>query len=361
MAINEELKKLYSDNIEGIKEISDKSDITDNGESYSKWDGPILMHCWEQHYDDAKFKILFIGQEPNKWIERAWDEIEEPLKRYEEFALARETKDVTTIWRAIFEINKMLNPNSENTQNFLWTDVSKYSTWEGKKINDSDFKFINKRFNVLQEEIKIIDPSVIIFFSGPDYDQWIKDQFKGNITFDEHLLQDIPKRELSIVRLDSEKQLLPVHTYRTYHPGFLSYSNKWYFLNAIALHCMGFNLESIVKKLKDDFYNLQDVIIDEHEINNRLGSKEWTLKLKIPKWEHFSIGFQFQDDGFRSFFYGILNDRKTYHKGLLDQISTLQNNNEAPSELWPYWNWYEQKNWDKKIYKLIKWGNSITF
>ncbi|HEY9361700.1 MAG TPA: hypothetical protein VIQ00_00460 [Chitinophagaceae bacterium] len=166
MGINEKLIQLYAAQINGLKDICDKSELITATETYSKWDGPILMHCWEQDYNNAAFKILFIGQEPNTWIDRAWDEVERPLERYEKFALAENKKDKTTFWKAIFDINNFINSGDQNSKQFLWTNVSKYSTWEGKRINDTDFNFINQRLNLLQEEIKIVNPNAIIFFQG---------------------------------------------------------------------------------------------------------------------------------------------------------------------------------------------------
>jgi hypothetical protein len=143
MNINEKLIDLYNSNLSGLKAICEEFD--------DKLDGPQLMHCWEEDYKNAEIKILFIGQEPNSWVCRCWPEIERPLERYKEFALAtNEKNDETTFWKGVLELNKILNPRLKNRLCFLWTNVSKYSTKEGGRITDKDFDFINENFNVLQ-------------------------------------------------------------------------------------------------------------------------------------------------------------------------------------------------------------------
>lgn len=357
MSINKKLNELYNSQIKGLKEISDKADVTAIDETYSKWDGPHLMYCWEDDYNNASPKILFIGKEPNTWVDCAWDQIEGPLEKYKEFALATNKPNITTFWRAVFEIIALINGNDKKVKNFLWTNVSKYCTWEGKGITNEDFYFINRKFNVLQDEIRITAPDIIIFFSGPDYDERIKAQFKANVEFNSRVLKNIPEKQLSLVKTGEENEIIPIHTYRTYHPSYLN-RNKWYFLNSIALDCLGFNLEEIIDKLKSDFNKLTHVIVNDGEINIHFGMNKSTINLEVPEWKNYTIGFQFEENAFRCFFYGILNKNIKNDK-LIDKIKSLPNS-EEPNELWPYWKWYEQKNWSRKTFEEILTGEFIN-
>ncbi len=358
MNINDKLNELYSFQIDGLRKISDKSDVISEEGTYSKWDGPHLMYCWEQDYKDAHLKILFIGQENNAFYDCAWDQIKKPIDKYAEFALA-EKNEHSLFWQAVYEIKSLLNPKSENSKNFLWTNVSKYSTWEGKRITDEDFHFINKNLNLLESEISIINPDIVIFFSGPDYDRWIKAQFSSTVQFDEKVLSTIPARELSFFKVVEEDCVLPNRTYRTYHPNYLNRSKKWYFLNAIALDCMGLNFNDILDKIKSDFKSLKNVRFNVDEISNNFGCRKSTVKLEVISWKNFSIGFQFQENAFCSFFYGILNDKEIEDEKIINEINLLMTNNEKPTKLWPYWNWHGERNWTKKTFEEIESGEFI--
>ncbi len=71
--INNKLHRMYKEKIDGLKNSPDFSE---------KVDGPILMHCWEEDYQNSKVKILFVGQECNGWIGYMDDNVEESLKGY---------------------------------------------------------------------------------------------------------------------------------------------------------------------------------------------------------------------------------------------------------------------------------------
>ena len=245
MNINEKLIELYNSNLGGLKAIHEKFD--------DQVDGPQLMYCWEENYKNAEIKILFIGQEPNTWIcNRSWAEIEKPLKRYEEFALAsNRKKDVTTFWKGVLEMNEILNRKSDNRFGFLWMNVSKYSTKEGGRITDKDFDFINENFNVLQSEINIIKPDVVIFFSGPDLDERIRVQFEGEMTFKE-IHNDIPPRELAKI----VHKNLPKDTYRVYHPIALQRQKKWNYLQLIINQIKDYDTSQILELFKTQMHEV---------------------------------------------------------------------------------------------------------
>ena len=214
MSINENLKQLYSENLSIIEKIS--SELKDD------YDGPLLMHCWNENFNNAKYKILFIGQEHTTTYWFANDDIEDPLKWYENFCLAKNYN--SPFWRAVKQLNKTLNGNAAHEPNFLWTNVSKYATSEGKSVGFEKHRQITNEFgfNVLADEIEIIKPDVVIFLSGYNYDKWITLQFNSSITFDDKINETIPAQELSLVKQTSGTPILPVHTYRTHHPTTLS-------------------------------------------------------------------------------------------------------------------------------------------
>ncbi len=344
MSLNQNLKDLYRDNLQIIETISE--------ELKDDFDGPLLMNSWDEEFESAKFKILFIGQEHTNTYWFANDAIEAPLKWYEKFELGKNYN--SPFWRAVKQINKTLNRNKSHKRNFLWTNVSKYSTSEGKSIGYEIHSHLVKDlgFNLLANEIKIIKPDAIIFLSGSKYDNWIKIQFPYDLNFDTPLQSNIPSEELSLITCKDEVPIIPKYTYRTHHPMTLLF-NKWHYLNIISLHIMGFNFEDILEKFNRGLSHLVGVRVKKIETN--FGSKESTFTLQVPTWKNFSIGFQFEDDGFTSLFYGVFkNDIGLENKCVITQLNSLQdNNNNTLSLLWPYWDWFEARDWNKKTFEEI--------
>ena len=218
--INQKLEKLYRDNQSGIDEL---------GVQNSNLESVHLLHVWEKEYLDSDYRILFLGKETNGWMGDYVNEVTRLTGRYERFELCKKKKGNkrTVIWQAMYEMNKLLNP--EKVKNFVWSNVSKSSTMNGKGLSDSVFERVVDKFNVLEEEIRILNPDVVIFLSGHGYDSRIRKQLQGDTEFFE-LDTNIDKKELAIVKNKS----LPVLSFRTHHPGYLRPKTKWDFLYKIV-------------------------------------------------------------------------------------------------------------------------------
>jgi hypothetical protein len=72
---------------------------------------------------------------------------------------------------------------------------------------------------LLRTEIEILQPTSVIFFTGPDYDH-ILEHYYSDIKYEAILL---PTR--SFAKLHHPQ--LPVKSYRTYHPRALSQQKLW--------------------------------------------------------------------------------------------------------------------------------------
>jgi hypothetical protein len=211
MNINNQLENLYAKNISGVSELENL-----------ELDGPLLMHCWEKEYLNSNFKILFIGQETYSWAGDIVTDINNEVNRYKQFV----NMEVSTpFWNCIYRINEQLNQNQNN--NFQWTNISKFCNVKPPYPLSFDVHTKTvEHFNVLKEEIEILKPDVIIFFSGHSYDDKIEIQFKENLEF-LSVFDEIPKIELARIK----GSCLPEHTYRTYHPNYLQRSKKKYIID----------------------------------------------------------------------------------------------------------------------------------
>jgi hypothetical protein len=218
--INKKLHKAYNEKIKGLKNSPEFADEVD---------GPILMHCWEEEYNKSAYKILFVGQECNGWIGYMDDKIDTSIDGYKEFALSK-NGNRTIFWQYVNRINSALNPAQAEGKNFLWTNVSKFSTLDGKGLDwDTHVSTINN-FNCLKEEINATKPDVVIFLSGPNYDGKINVQFNNEVKFEPFKERHI--REISKL----EHPDLPQQTYRIYHPNYLQRSKKSYLLDELIDH-----------------------------------------------------------------------------------------------------------------------------
>jgi hypothetical protein len=81
--------------------------------------------------------------------------------------------------------------------------------------------------NCLTREIETLRPSSVVFFTGPYYDDDLRDEFAG-LRFEEVDGRDL--RQFARLRHDS----LPESSFRTYHPGYLKRSKRWPWLQKLA-------------------------------------------------------------------------------------------------------------------------------
>lgn len=216
MTLNEQLERLYRSKMNGLQAMYselNKADIKD----YS-W--PLLLHVRKEEYVKAPVKLMVIGQEANGWgatLDHA-EEIASSMAVYERFDMGRNYN--TTFWRWAHKINRQLgNPD---TNCFVWNNILKFGRECEKGCPDSRVTQIeNRYFNVIEDEISILRPDVCIFLTGHAYDGEIKSKFP-----DVELIEfnGYPLKEVAQVKSSN----LPVHSYRTYHPGYGQRYTNWY-------------------------------------------------------------------------------------------------------------------------------------
>ncbi|MFD0976784.1 hypothetical protein [Salinimicrobium gaetbulicola] len=219
MEINKKLFELYE---KETKRLLEKNTFPDN------IDGTNLMYCWENDYLKSKYKMLFIGREPNGWMGDLNLDVNDCIDRYKEFELCENGK-YTTFWQYVYETKNLLMPETIGQKNFLWTNVSKFSkAVEGTAIDYDDFKFFCENFDVLEREIEITNPDVIIFFTDNSWDEKIQRQIKDKIKFSK-VDNEIDNSELA--RISAKP--FPFHTYRVAHPITLQTQKKWNYMERI--------------------------------------------------------------------------------------------------------------------------------
>lgn len=197
--IDKQLKELYNSKINELEKTN-----------FSDFAGPLLMGERAKNYDLQKHKILFIGKEPNGWMDDTLD-VDFLMEEYKSKNLSS-----TNIWRYMFDFHNNLNPDYKDQFEFFWTNISKFCKYDGTSVSNDVFINLYPKFNVLKEEVKIINPDVVIVFSYDIHDNWLHWQFDDEINWNQ--IDGFGDSEL--MRLSHTN--LPKNTFRTYHPDYLN-------------------------------------------------------------------------------------------------------------------------------------------
>jgi hypothetical protein len=114
----------------------------------------------------------------------------------------------------------------------MWGNVARadYSDDGGNSIlrapEEIREALVEQQASLLEAELRILDPHVCLFFTGPYYDPVIT----GTLSHCEILpCSNFPIRH--VAKLIHPK--LPEVSIRTYHPNYLSRSKKWDYIEAI--------------------------------------------------------------------------------------------------------------------------------
>ena len=177
---------------------------------------PLLISPPE-NYESSKFKVMFFGQETNGW-EGAFKESDGVLPLlgvYDEFVNKGVCRSYGGhFWHAVLRFIAEFTKIDPSTS-FTWNNIVKIGKdWSKGTPPDSVIKWQENWFQVIREEVRILSPDVIIFFTGPNYDRFIENVF-GPFTLEK--IGDHSVRQLARVGSLS----LPSTTFRTYHPNFL--------------------------------------------------------------------------------------------------------------------------------------------
>lgn len=195
--MKEELLRLYLDSQANFKQVLNSFPEDDLA-------GPFLMSP-DYHYKKQRNPLLIIGQETNGWTYFV-DEVEKQMDTYEEFNVGKGF-DSTTFWNVTRRVENALGNDSHSC---AWTNLSKFDLYGGKSYGKYE-KMIASLDKIIVDEIKIVDPTVCLFFTGPDFDSRIKKIFEG-IEFEAIEGWNVKQ----FCRL--KHPLLPQHSYRSYHP-----------------------------------------------------------------------------------------------------------------------------------------------
>lgn len=175
---------------------------------------PYLLAV-SRHYYEATKRVMVIGQETLTWL----GEVEYGVYMAENIpkllpalydVLVNE--DYGFANRPWWNLYQWLIGISTNV-GFIANDVAKFGYVEEKGFHREINKLV---LSLLREEIRICKPDLLLFLSGPNYDQHINDRLPIKCKIP--CLDGISERQFC--KIEFEDPTLPV-AFRTYHPGYL--------------------------------------------------------------------------------------------------------------------------------------------
>lgn len=195
--MKEELYKLYQDKQPTFKNVVGTFPGDELG-------GPFLMSPDKQYYTQKK-PLLIVGQETNGWTYYI-DEIQKQMDTYEEFNVGKGFNS-TTFWNVTRKVESALGNEPHSC---AWTNLSKFDLYGGKAYGKYE-KVISSLDKIIVDEIKIVNPKVCLFFTGPDFDSRLKKIFDG-VKFEAISSWNV-KQFCRLIHPE-----LPEYSFRSYHP-----------------------------------------------------------------------------------------------------------------------------------------------
>jgi hypothetical protein len=214
---------------------------------------PPLLMLPHQRWMSAKLKVLIVGQETLRWtynpgevgdlgqpIENFWDFLHAEhgvgamWSLYRWYALGRAYSKLNSpFWRGFRTLSSAIGGCEDSG---LWTNVFKVNVRGSVVQNCKAAEILALRRaqkGLLYEEISILKPDVVIFFSGPRYDSTIQCDFPDMEV--SQFCHRLPKSAVGVVRAAG----LPLRTIRAYHPEYLQRSRQLGILSEISRWATG--------------------------------------------------------------------------------------------------------------------------
>lgn len=191
--------------------------IFENDDFEVKPTNPLLLYIDdEENYETADIRLMIFGQETNGWYDEQGVSIIEVQNLYDKFFNKGECWSYGgQFWNGIKRfVTSLQKKYPDKRIRVIWNNIVKIGKEGAKGMPPNYIYDIEKEFfKVIPKEIEILKPNIVVFFTGPKYDQIIEHNF-GILKYE--ALPNSTERQLSRVRLKNVE-----FAYRTYHPNYL--------------------------------------------------------------------------------------------------------------------------------------------
>lgn len=228
--MNTKLADLYSSNRENL--CSALKPILEDHKLEVKPTNPLLLKVNDiDAFNKADIRLMIYGQETNSWGEQFSSSIDSTLSIYDEFFNTDRCFSYGgQFWNGVNRFLSLLQTKYPDKKiRFLWNNVVKIGKFADKGFPpDYIYEAERKYFPVIKDEMQIIKPNLVLFFTGPNYDSVIQDNF-GKLKYD--AVDPFTEREVSKITLDN----IPF-VFRTYHPNYLWRNDIDTYFDSIIKH-----------------------------------------------------------------------------------------------------------------------------
>lgn len=169
-------------------------------------------------YDEAPVRLVVVGKEPNGWGDRnealaaaPQAAVKSLQAEYRRFRLGVDYAGRGSYWTPVHELYRRFNPGGGRF-GFVALNASKMDQAESTPSPLIRSWII--RTHLLPDEIRVLEPHVVVFHTGPSYEEWLDGWFPG--------LTRTGDQWLARLRAPG----LPDHSYRTYHPQYLNFKSR---------------------------------------------------------------------------------------------------------------------------------------
>lgn len=210
-----------------------------------KMSPPLLLNPTPRWWS-AQHRLLVVGQETQGWgfkvgeqkkhagaHIKSWADfmasgqsVQQLMDFYTQFSFARHhpRNRNSPFWQAFRELAQSMGEKGDDTDStVLWTNLFR-SDYEGGSVlyapHSERAQILSLSRQTLLDEVAALKPSAIVFFTGPRYDFAVSSAFEG---VEYQAIDGFPVRALCALKHPS----LPMPSWRSYHPGYLSRSNNW--------------------------------------------------------------------------------------------------------------------------------------
>jgi len=199
------------------------NEIINNDFHETKPTNPLLISVNEVTYQTADIKVMIFGQETNDWDHNFHGNIESTIETYDDFYNSGYAQKSYGghFWNGYNRFLLLLGEKYPGkTINCIWNNTIKIGASGRNKNNPPSYIYDieHEHFDVISSEIKILKPDVIIFLSGPNYDNEIIKALK-KIDF-KQFDQKFNQRQIAKINYKDF-----CNVYRTYHPNYLWRNN----------------------------------------------------------------------------------------------------------------------------------------
>jgi hypothetical protein len=214
-------------NYRDVLEELDKTYKTDLDEKK-----PTNLLCLNisDEYLAADVKVMVFGQETNDWHGDygGAHEAESLVEEYDEFFTSKNCFSYGgQFWNAVSKTVDTLQDKTGKSVGLLWNNIVKIGKAGDKGRPDIDvIEWQKPAMKLIIKEIEIAKPDIVIFFTGPYYDDMLQTVFE-DIQFECATEKSV--RQLALL----SSKYLPINSVRTYHPGYLWRNDFYDYLNDI--------------------------------------------------------------------------------------------------------------------------------